>query len=393
MKKVLTALTATAAISTYAFAQDAEASTHNVKSGDTLWSIAQKNNVTVSQLKSWNNLSSNLILVNQNLKVSNSDSSSSSSSATSSSSSNTPNTSSSATNSSSSNSTGGTYRVKSGDTLSSIARAHGMNYRTLMEINNISGHIIHPGQTLKTSTSSSSSSSSNNTSSSTASSNTSSSTSSSNTDSSAGSTATGGTYTVKSGDSLSRIASAHGTNYRTLMNINNLSSTIIYPGQTLKLSAGSSSTSSSSTASSNTSSSSASSSSTSSDSSYKAPAAPSNVSWGTNWYYWGDCTWYAFERRKELGKPVGNNWGNATNWAGHARSAGYTVNNRPSVGAIIQAHAWTNNAWGMGHVGVVERVNPDGSILISEMNFGGGQGVKAFRTLSASQAANHNFIH
>lgn len=177
------------------------------------------------------------------------------------------------------------------------------------------------------------------------------------------------------------------------MNINNLSSTIIYPGQTLKLSADSSSTSSSSTASSNTSSSSASSSNTSSGSSYKAPAAPTNVSWGTNWYYWGDCTWYAFERRKELGKPVGNNWGNATNWASQARSAGYTVNNRPSVGAIIQAYAWTNNAWGMGHVGVVERVNPDGSIMISEMNFGSGQGVKAFRTLSASQAANHNFIH
>lgn len=117
------------------------------------------------------------------------------------------------------------------------------------------------------------------------------------------------------------------------------------------------------------------------------------MSWGTNWYYWGDCTWYTFERRKQLGKPVGNSWGNATNWASQARSAGYTVNNRPSVGAIIQANAWTNNAWGMGHVGVVERVNPDGSILISEMNFGTGQGVKGFRTLSASQAANHNFIH
>lgn len=311
MKKVLTALTATAAISTYAFAQDAEASTHNVKSGDTLWSIAQKNNVTVSQLKSWNNLSSNLILVNQNLKVSASGSSSSSSSKSSSSTSSNSSTSSSSNSSSGSSSNGGTYTVKSGDTLSSIARAHGTNYRTLMDINNISGHLI-------------------------------------------------------------------------------------YPGQTLKLSAGSSSTStssnSSSTASSNTSTSSASSSSSSSASSYNAPA-PGNVSWGTNWYYWGDCTWYAFERRKQLGKPVGNNWGNATNWASQARSAGYTVNNRPSVGAIIQAYAWTNNAWGMGHVGVVERVNPNGSILISEMNFGSGQGVKAFRTLSASQAANHNFIH
>src|SRR5699024_4696774 len=55
--------------------------------------------------------------------------------------------------SSSNTSTGGSYTVKSGDTLSSIARANGMNYRTLMSINNISGHIIHPGQTLKLSSS------------------------------------------------------------------------------------------------------------------------------------------------------------------------------------------------------------------------------------------------
>lgn len=304
MKKVITALTATAAISTYAFAQDAEASSHTVKGGDTIWAIAQNNNVSVSQLKSWNNLSSDLILVNQSLKVSGSSSSDSSADSSNTSSSNT------SSSSSSNTSTGGSYTVKSGDTLSGIARANGMNYRTLMSINNISGHIIHPGQTLKLS----SSASSNNT-------------SSSNTSSAA--------------DNSSSASNSSSSNV---------------------------------------------------DSSYSAPA-PSSTSWGTNWYYWGDCTWYAFERRKQLGKPVGNNWGNASNWAGQASASGYTVNNRPSVGAIIQAHAWTNNAWGMGHVGVVERVNPDGSILISEMNFGSGQGVKAFRTLSASQAANHNFIH
>ncbi len=314
MKKVITALTATAAISTYAFADDAEASSHTVKSGDTLWSIAQNNNVTVSQLKSWNNLSSDLILVNQSLKVSGSSSSNSSSSSSTSSSSSSSSTSSS-TSTSSNTSTGGSYTVKSGDTLSSIARANGMNYRTLMSINNISGHIIHPGQTLKLSSNSSSSN-----------------TSSSNTSSNASSA-------------------------------------------------------------SDNSSSASSSSSSDSGSSYNAPAPSSASSWGTNWYYWGDCTWYAFERRKQLGKPVGNGWGNASNWAAQARSAGYSVNNSPSVGAIIQAHAWTNNAWGMGHVGVVERINPDGSILISEMNFGTGVGVKGHRTLSASQAANHNFIH
>lgn len=94
-----------------------------------------------------------------------------------------------------------------------------------------------------------------------------------------------------------------------------------------------------------------------------------------------------------MGKPVGNNWGNASSWASNARAEGYDVNNSPSVGAIMQADAWTNNAWGMGHVAIVERVNPDGSILVSEMNFGSGQGNKSYRTISASSAANHNFIH
>ncbi|WP_434121600.1 CHAP domain-containing protein [Salinicoccus roseus] len=180
-------------------------------------------------------------------------------------------------------------------------------------------------------------------------------------------------------------------NYRTLMNINNISSHFIYPGQKLSVS-GSSSSSSSSSSESTSSSSSSASTSTSTTQNVSAPA-PTNVSYGTNHYYWGDCTWYVFERRQQLGKPVGNNWGNAYDWDNRARSAGYTVNNSPSVGAIIQANAWTNYAWGLGHVAVVERINSDGSILVSEMNFGSGKGVKSFRTISSSQVSGHNFIH
>ncbi|PWZ62071.1 CHAP domain-containing protein, partial [Staphylococcus pseudintermedius] len=81
-------------------------------------------------------------------------------------------------------------------------------------------------------------------------------------------------------------------------------------------------------------------------------------------------------------------WGNASNWASAAAAAGYTVNNRPSAGAILQT---TQGAF--GHVAYVESVGSDGSIRVSEMNYGYGPGVVTSRTISASQAASYNYIH
>jgi len=51
-------------------ATSANSNTYQVKSGDTLWSIAKKNNVTVNQIKSWNKLSSDRIVPKQVLHVS-----------------------------------------------------------------------------------------------------------------------------------------------------------------------------------------------------------------------------------------------------------------------------------------------------------------------------------
>ncbi|WP_281183363.1 CHAP domain-containing protein [Staphylococcus schleiferi] len=106
---------------------------------------------------------------------------------------------------------------------------------------------------------------------------------------------------------------------------------------------------------------------------------------GSNLYTSGQCTYYAFER---AGGKIGSTWGNANNWANAARSAGYTVNNKPTAGAIMQT-----SAGAYGHVAYVESVGSNGSVTVSEMNYGHGAGVVTSRTISASQAAGYNFIH
>lgn len=107
-----------------------------------------------------------------------------------------------------------------------------------------------------------------------------------------------------------------------------------------------------------------------------------------NRYAAGNCTWYAYERRMEMGRPIGGMWGNAYSWATSAIGAGFVVNHAPAPGAIIQT---SSGGGGYGHVGIVERV--DGSnIYISDMNFAG-YNVVTQRTIPLSQAGSYNFIH
>ncbi len=108
-----------------------------------------------------------------------------------------------------------------------------------------------------------------------------------------------------------------------------------------------------------------------------------------NRYDYGYCTWYVYNRRAELGRPVGSFWGNASTWASYARGSGYAVNSTPEVGAVMQD---SYSAGGYGHVAVVESKNADGGITVSEMNYAGWN-VRSYRTLSAAEAARYNFIH
>ncbi|MBF7017632.1 CHAP domain-containing protein [Staphylococcus durrellii] len=110
-----------------------------------------------------------------------------------------------------------------------------------------------------------------------------------------------------------------------------------------------------------------------------------NVTGHNNYYDWGQCTYYAFDRRQQLGKSIGTLWGDANNWASAAQNQGFKVNNQPSVGAVFQTTAGP-----FGHVGVVEKTNQDGSIVVSEMNWQG-LGKKSYRTITNTSA--YQYIH
>ncbi len=99
------------------------------------------------------------------------------------------------------------------------------------------------------------------------------------------------------------------------------------------------------------------------------PVSNSSVS---NTYPIGQCTWGA----KTLAPWVGNNWGNAGQWANSARSAGFTVGTTPAVGAVA---VWPNDGGGYGHVAVVTSVESSTRIQVSEANYAGNQSISNYR--------------
>jgi len=92
--------------------------TYTVKSGDTLYSIARKFNITVDELKQANNLITNTLSINQELVIP------------------------------TENNTTKTYTVQKGDTLYSIARKFNVSVNNLKNINNLSTTLLSIGQTL-----------------------------------------------------------------------------------------------------------------------------------------------------------------------------------------------------------------------------------------------------
>ena len=96
---------------------------------------------------------------------------------------------------------------------------------------------------------------------------------------------------------------------------------------------------------------------------------PITYSSSGNTYPVGQCTWGA----KQAAPWVGNYWGNAGQWLGSARAAGFSTGSTPRVGAVA---VWTNSYY--GHVAVVTAVNGS-QIQVVESNYAGNMSVGNYR--------------
>lgn len=151
-------------------------STYIVKKGDSLYSIANKYNTTIDELKRINNLTSNILSIGQVLKLPSDKASDVE---------NEENTIS--------------YTVQKGDSLYSIARKYDTTIDRIKDLNNLTTNLLSIGQVLLIPTD----------------------------------TNLETTYTVKKGDSLYSIAKKYNTTVDRLKQLNNLTSNLLSIGQIL----------------------------------------------------------------------------------------------------------------------------------------------------------------
>ena len=174
---------------------------YKVKKGDNLSEIAEKFGVTTQQVKKWNNISGNKIVAGKTLKIYNSTTSSSYGDNTTKNSSNV-----------------NYYKIKSGDSIGSIAEKYGVKVSEIQKWNNISGNKILAGNTLKIYSDANVNDIPNET-----------------TKTTKNTKTNQQNYTVKNGDSLYSIASENNTTVAKLKSLNNLTTNNIKTGQKLKL--------------------------------------------------------------------------------------------------------------------------------------------------------------
>jgi len=231
-----------------------------------------------------------------------------------------------------------TYRTVAGDTVQSVATKFGLSTDTIKWANNLATDAVAADQTLSI-------------------------------------PGTNGViYTVRGGDTVEALAQKYKTDSARIVSYNDLEVSGLAPGARIVIPGGIMPENERPRIA------------TSSSTIGAARISAASAAVAGNKYDYGYCTWYVYNKRAQIGRPVGSFWGNAVTWASYARSSGYTVNNTPAVGAVMQ------NGGGYGHVAFVESVGGDGTVTISEMNYAGWNVVSS-RTLSAGQAASYNYIH
>jgi len=151
---------------------------YTVKGGDSLYAIANKYNTTVDAIKKLNNLINNNLSIGQQLKI--------------------PST------KEDDNNEYTFYTIESGDTLYSIAKKYNTTANIIKELNNLSSNLLSIGQILKIPTTSSEEQ-------------------------------TYLTYKVVSGDNLYSIARIYNTTVDAIKKLNNFTSNILSIGQILKI--------------------------------------------------------------------------------------------------------------------------------------------------------------
>ena len=222
--------------------QSSSSGTYTVVSGDGLYAIARKTGTSIDDLLSLNGLSltstiypGQVLTLSENSQEAESEESSSTENESSTSTQETSSEENAA--SSEQTSTGGTYTVVSGDGLYAIARKTGTSIDNLLSLNGLSlNSTIYPGQVLTLSGNSEAAPAAESTESTAEESQEEVATPEETTPST-----NAKMYYVHSGDSLYRIAHNHGISLSTLLEWNNLSvDSIIYPGQGLIVSDGSS---------------------------------------------------------------------------------------------------------------------------------------------------------
>ena len=152
-----------------------EANTYTVKRGDSLYQIARSYNTTVSELKSLNNLTSDILTIGQVLKLPGYNE-----------------------NQNQTPTASNEYIVKPGDSLYQIAKNYNTTIADLINYNNLPTTVLSVGQIIKIPN-----------------------------------TTSNVTYTVKSGDTLYKIANNYGVSVESIKKINNLTSNNLTIGMQL----------------------------------------------------------------------------------------------------------------------------------------------------------------